>query len=88
MPESGAGKLTVWLNWKTAPGAVEFFPDPGAGLKVEDLRVQTRGQLTRIDFSISRLKTASTPSDSLRSLIVTNDGPGRRSAWVTDINLD
>ena len=88
VPDSGSVTLAVWLNWKAAPGAVEFFPDPGAGLKVEDVRVQTRGQLTRIDFSVSRLKTSSARSATLRSLIVTKDGTGRRSARVAHIDLD
>lgn len=88
VPDSGSIELAVWLNWKAAPGTVEFFPDPGSGLKVEDLRVQTRGQLTRIDFSISRLKTSSAPAATLRSLIVMVDEHGRRSARTADINLD
>jgi thiol:disulfide interchange protein DsbD len=88
VPETGLIRLTAWLNWKAAPGAVEFFPDPGQGLKVEGVRVQTRGQLTRIDFNISRLKTSSTPATTLRSLIVTGDQRGKRSARVAHIELD
>ncbi len=62
-PRAGAVGMVAWLNWKAAPGSVEFFPDPGPGLKVEGVRVQTRGQLTRIDFSVSRLKSSSDPGD-------------------------
>jgi DsbC/DsbD-like thiol-disulfide interchange protein len=86
--DSGVTDLVVWLNWKAAPGTVEFFPDPDPGLKVEGVRVQTRGQLTRIDFSISRLKSPRDPATMLRSLIVIEDERGKRSAWVTHIELD
>jgi len=88
VPDSGSIALAVWLNWNEAPGGVEFFPDPGPGLKVDGIRVRTRGQLTRIDFGISRLKTSSGPAAVLRSLIVTVDDRGRRSARIADINLD
>jgi len=88
VPSKGAVDMVAWLNWKAAPGAVEFFPDPGPGLKVEGLRVQTRGQLTRIDFSISRLKNSSYPATVLRSLIVIEDERGKRSARVAHIELD
>ena len=82
------GKWSRGSNWKTAPGNVEFFPDPGIGLKVEGVRVQTRGQLTRIDFSISRLKSSSAPATTLRSLIVIEDERWKRSARVAHIELD
>ena len=88
VPESGPVDLVVWLNWKEAPGSVEFFPDPGPGLKVEGVRTQTRGPLTRIDFTISRLKTSSAPGNSLRSLIVIEDRRGLRSAEISHIDID
>jgi DsbC/DsbD-like thiol-disulfide interchange protein len=88
VPSAGAVGMVAWLNWKAAPGAVEFFPDPGPGLKIEGVRVQTRGQLTRIDFKIARLKNSSDPATALRSLIVIEDECGKRSAWVTHIELD
>jgi thiol:disulfide interchange protein DsbD len=88
LPESGSIDLVVWLNWKEAPVGVEFFPDPGSALKVGGVRVQTRGQLTRIGFSISRLKSLSDPATTLRSLIVIEDARGKRSAWVTHIELE
>ena len=84
----GAVDLVAWLKWKAAPGSVEFFPDPGPGLKVEGVRVQNRGLLTRIDLSIARLKNSSDPATMLRSLIVIEDERGKRSAWVTHIELD
>jgi len=88
VPESGSVDLVAWLNWKEAPGSVEFFPDPGPGLKVEGVRTQTRGPLTRIDFTVSRLKTSSAPGNSLRSLIVIEDQGGNRSAKISHIDIE
>ena len=88
VPQSGAAALAVWLNWKAAPGAVELFPDPGAGWKVEVARVQTRGALTRVDLLVSRLKTSGAPATTLRALIVTRDTDGNRRATVSHIAID
>lgn len=88
VPVSGSVDLVVWVNWKAAPGAVEFFPDPGSGLKVEDLRARTRDKVTRIDLRIARLKGSSTSAEGLRSLIVIEDDSGERSGWITHIELD
>jgi len=88
VPPKGAVDLVAWLHWKAAPGTVEFFPDSGPGLKVEGVRVQTRGALTRIDFNISRLNSSSGPATTLRSLIVIEDERGKRSARVAHIELD
>jgi DsbC/DsbD-like thiol-disulfide interchange protein len=88
VPASGAVELAVWLSWKAAPGVVEFFPDPGSALKVGGSRVQTRGTLTRIDFTISRLKTTGAPAETLRALIVTRDPDGRRRPTVARISIN
>ena len=88
VPDSGSVDLVVWLNWTEAPGTVEFFPDPGPGLKVEGVHTQTRDLLTRIDFTISRLKTSNAPATSLRSLIVIEDLRGNRSAKISHISID
>ena len=89
VPETGSADLAVWLNWKEPPGStVEFFPDPGAGLKVEGVRTQNRGRLTRIDFRISRLKTSSASADTLRSLIAIEDPDGNRRALVSHIDIE
>ncbi len=88
VPETGPADLAVWLNWAETPGAVEFFADPGSALKVEGVRTRTRGALTRVDFQVSRLKTPNAPVKALRSLIVTEDPGGNRSAWVAHIQLD
>ncbi len=84
----GEAGLVVWLKWNSTPGSIEFFPDPGPGLKVEGPRVQTRGSLTRIDFTISRLKTTDSPAETLGALIVTRDADGNRRATVSHIAID
>ncbi len=88
VPSAGAVEMVAWLNWKAEPGRVEFFPDPGPGLKVGGVRTRTRGTLTRIDFTISRMKTSGAPAESLRSLIVIEDERGKRSAGIADIDID
>ena len=88
VPETGAADLVIWLSWINAPSAVELFPDPGPGLKVENLRVRTRGTTTRADLTVSRLKHPSGRTSSLRSLVVTTDREGARSAAVTHIELE
>jgi len=88
VPTNGAANMVVWLNWKAPPGAVEFFSDPGPGLKVGGVRLRTRGLLTRIDFTISRLKTSSVPAKTLRSLIVIEDPDGNRRALVSHIDIE
>ncbi len=88
VPGSGPADLVVWLNWKKSPGTIEAFPDPGPGLKVESVRAQTRGLLTRIDLRVSRLKTSSAPAETLRSLIVIEDERGNRSARIVRIEID
>jgi DsbC/DsbD-like thiol-disulfide interchange protein len=85
VPASGPAEIAVWLQWQHPPGVVEFFPDPGPGLKIEDVRVQTRGALTRVDLKASRLRTSDTPSASFRSLVADVDADGRRfteEVWI------
>ena len=88
VPTIGVANMVLWLNWKVPPSAVEFFPDPGPSLKVEGVRLKTRGLLTRIDLTISRLKTSSAPAKTLRSLIVIEDRRGHRSAEISHIVID
>jgi thiol:disulfide interchange protein DsbD len=83
-----ATDVAVWLSWPSPPGIVEFFPDPGTGLKIEDARVRSRGALTRIDLEVKRLKTTATASASLSALVVATDSSGSRRAWPSRIPLD
>lgn len=88
VPEAGPADLVVWLSWPEPPGEVELFPDPGPGLKVEGLRVRTRGTMTRVDLTVSRLKNPSGRSSALRSLVVATGDGGRRIVTVTHIVID
>jgi DsbC/DsbD-like thiol-disulfide interchange protein len=88
LPVSGSAELTVWLSWAEPPGAVEVFPDPGRGLKVEDVRTRSRDTLTRIDLTANRLAGSSRPASTLPVVVVRTDGEGRRTALDLDIDLD
>jgi hypothetical protein len=88
IPAGGSAGLSIWLNWTEAPGPVEYFPDPGPGLKVEGVRTQTRGRLTRIDLKATRLKNEGPPTSSLRSLVVTTGNDTKRNGLVIDVPID
>jgi DsbC/DsbD-like thiol-disulfide interchange protein len=88
VPETGPADLVIWLSWPEPPKAVELFPDPGVGLKVENLRVRTRATTTRVDVTVSRLNNPSGRTSSLRSLVVATADTGVRSATVTHIELE
>ena len=88
VPETGSADLSIWLSWLEPPGEVELFTDPGPGLKVENLRVRTRATMTRVDLTVSRLKSPSGRTSALRSLVVATDDWGARSATVNHIELE
>ncbi len=55
-PGQRSATPTVWLQWPgTAPDDLVFAPDPGDGLRVENVRVRSRGSLVRIDLEATRL---------------------------------
>jgi thiol:disulfide interchange protein DsbD len=80
VPASGAAALTLWLSgWRGGvPAEVEFFPDPGPGLKVEGTRVSSRGPLTRVDLRLARLATPSPPAAWLEAVVVTRSADAER----------
>jgi thiol:disulfide interchange protein DsbD len=86
--ESGPSDITVWLSWADDPGAVELFPDPGPGLRVERVRTGTRGRLSRVDLTIKRLKQPGTSASVLPAVVSTTDGNGRRRGFQVSIQLD
>ncbi|HSN55670.1 MAG TPA: protein-disulfide reductase DsbD domain-containing protein [Candidatus Sulfomarinibacteraceae bacterium] len=88
LPGSGAAALAVWLSWPEPPGGVEVFPDPGPGLKVEDVRTRSRGALTRVDLTAARLQGSSAPAATLPVVVVRTDAEGGRTALELDIDLD
>lgn len=82
-----SGRVTHWLRWREAPQLVEWFPDPSPAIEVKDVRVQTRGGLTRIDAAVRRRKGAEGMTDHLESLVVVTGGDGVRSGWNLKVYL-
>lgn len=82
------GVVTLWLRWRETPRLVEWFPDPSDALEIGDIRIQTRGGLTRIDAEIRARKGASGATGELPSLVVITDNTGERRGWElrTEIN--
>jgi hypothetical protein len=81
------GRIDLWLQWRVAPRAVEWFPDPSGSLEVSDVSVRTRGRLTRVDADVRRLSGAVGRSNSLDSLVVVTDEAGRRHGWELVVDL-
>ena len=82
------GKLSLWLRWLDSPrGLVEWFPDPPEALVVEDIRVQTRGGLTRIDAVVRETAGSHLLSGILDSQVVITDEDGTRRGWTLAVDL-
>ncbi len=82
------GNLSLWLRWlDPPPGPVEWFPNPPETLVVEDVGVQTRGGLTRIDAVVRERAGSEPSSDILDSLVVITDDDGRRRGWTLAVDL-
>ncbi len=84
----GTTPMTVWLQWPEDPAAVEFFPDPGPSLKVDNVRTRSRGRLTRVDLDVTRIQGPTEPAAALRSVVATTDRAGTRTGAVISINLE
>jgi DsbC/DsbD-like thiol-disulfide interchange protein len=82
-----AGHLGLWLQWRTAPQSVEFFPDPPEGLEVKDVSIQTRGGLTRIDAVLRPMAGSESRPDSLDAVVVLADENNRRRGWELAVDL-
>ena len=83
----GDGFITHWLRWTEAPPTVEWFPDPSDALEIGDVRIQTRGGLTRIDVAVKSRKGASGSIDELPSLVVVTGDDGERRGWELLVQL-
>jgi len=82
------GKLSLWLQWRQTPQTVEWFPDPPDGLEVKNVKVQTRGGLTRIDAAVRALKGATGVLTGLSSLVVATNKDGSRHGWKLIVRLE
>jgi DsbC/DsbD-like thiol-disulfide interchange protein len=81
------GVVTHWLRWTESPLPVEWFPDPSDALEVGDVRIQTRGGLTRIDAAVKSRKGASGSISELPFLIVVTGDDGERRGWDLAVEL-
>jgi DsbC/DsbD-like thiol-disulfide interchange protein len=81
------GVITHWLRWNEEPNRVEWFPDPSEALEVGDVRIQTRGSLTRIDAAVKSRKGASGSISELPSLFVITGDDGERRGWELSVPL-
>lgn len=82
-----AGTIGLWLQWQVAPQAVEWFPDPPDGLEVEDVTIQTRGGLTRVDAVVRKMAGSKTGHETLDSVVVITDENNRRRGWNLAVDL-
>ena len=80
-------RIQLWLQWQQAPAAVEWFPDPPHGIEVQDIKIQTRGDLTRIDAVVRRLAGSAEPRGPLASLVVVTDDQQERRGWELAVDL-
>ena len=81
------GTLGLWLQWRQAPRAVEWFPAPPEGLEVTGVTIQTRGGLTRIDSFVRRMQGSSGTSSTLESVVVMTDDDGVRRGWNLAVDV-
>ena len=81
------GVITHWLRWTQAPRPIEWFPEPSDAVEVGDIRIQTRGGLTRIDADVKSRKGASGSIDELSSLVVVTGEDGGRHGWEFSVKL-
>lgn len=81
------GVVSHWLRWSEEPGTVEWFPIPSEALEIGDVRIQTRGGLTRVDAEVKSRKGASGSTTELPSLFVVTGHDGERRGWELSVDL-
>jgi DsbC/DsbD-like thiol-disulfide interchange protein len=81
------GTLSLWLRWQHPPGSVEWFPDPEEALEVREVKVDTRGGLSRIDAVVRKMAGSNRSPDRLDSLVVITDKDGNRRGWELAVDL-
>ncbi len=86
--DGGIGTVTVTLDWKEAPRAVEWFPPSDPALDVEEARSRTDGSRTQLTFRAKRLAGEETESAPLDSVVAYTDAGGMRRGIRVPISLD
>jgi DsbC/DsbD-like thiol-disulfide interchange protein len=78
IPERGSdGRFEIVLDWRAAPGKVEWFPGPQAALEIRDAAVRTEGTHTRITFSARVLRGQTLEDRELSSVVSYTDSQGQ-----------
>ena len=79
-----SGLLVAWVSWpEPLGGEVVWYPDASPGLKVEDVRTQTRGNLTRIDAKVTVMDDDARAA--VPSVLVVEQSDGQRTGWRIDV---
>jgi hypothetical protein len=81
------GTLTLWIRWREQPRSVEWFPDPSPAIEVADVRIQTRGGLTRIDAELRLRQGAEGSTKDLPSVVVITEDDNPRRGWEFSASL-
>lgn len=74
--EGRGGTFSTWLSWSERPDVIEWFPAPGDALKITDVKIRSRANLTRVDFSLRRI--GSKTATSLESVLVVGSADERK----------
>jgi len=78
----GAYRCRVVLNWKIRPpGKLEWFPAVDETTEVSDVRTETTGRVTRIEFTV-RIQAGRKPPSVLAGVVAYDDGKERRGVRV------
>jgi len=89
VPADGqAGTITVDVDWKRTPAAVEWFPPDDPALDVQAAQSRTDGGRTQLTFRAKRLSGQRPKQAVLESVIAYTDGSGVRRGLRVPINLD
>jgi len=83
----GGGTYTITLTWPAPVRDVQWFPDPGAALKVSDVKIATRGPSAVLSFAARPLKGVRLDRDTMESVVAYADGSGRRRGVRIDVPL-
>ncbi len=84
--DGASGSVGTWLRWRDPVADVVWFPETAETVRIEDVKVVTRGGLTRIDLSVRPAAGARLPAE-MASLVAWTDPTGRRRGRCLPIHL-
>ncbi len=87
-PDGSAGGVTVTVNWKQAPVAVEWFPPDDVALDVQAATSRTDGSRTQLRLRAKRLPGQALERPTLESVLAWTDAAGARHGLRIPIDLD